>query len=93
MGVNDIILNQVETDSSSYSKATGAYSIVAISDDGTYKYFFFEDASLNYYIMRKTKATSVFTYTKGTGGYATVYVSSSAGPSGSPTFASYGNIF
>jgi len=75
------------------AKATAAYSIQAVSDDGTYKYFFFEDASLNYYIMRKTKATSVFTYTKGTGGYATVYVSSSAGPSGSPTFASYGNTF
>jgi len=75
------------------AKATAAYSIQAVSDDGTYKYFFFEDASLNYYIMRKTKATSVFTYTKGTGGYASVYQSSILGPSGSPTFASYGNIF
>jgi len=64
-----------------------------ILDDGTYKYFWFEDASLNYYIMRKTKTTSVFAYTKGTGGYASVYVSSTAGPSGSPTFASYGVTF
>lgn len=75
------------------SKATDAYSIAAISDDGTYKYFWFEDAALNYYIMRKTKATSIFLYTKGTGGYASVYQSSILGPSGSPTFASYGNTF
>lgn len=78
---------------SSTSKATAAYSIVAISDDGTYKYFWFEDADLNYYIMRKTLATSVFTYTKGTGGYSAVYQSSILGPSGSPTFSSYGNTF
>lgn len=93
MGQNDIILNRPDLSLPSGSKATGAYSIVAISDDGTYKYFWFEDASLNYYIMRKTKTTSVFAYTKGTGGYATVYVSSTAGPSGSPTFASYGTTF
>lgn len=72
---------------------TRAYSISAVSDDGTYKYFYFEDASLNYYIMRKHKANKVFTYTKGTGGYSAVYVSSSAGPSGSPTWATYGNTF
>ena len=75
------------------SKATDAYSIAAISDDGTYKYFWFEDAALNYYIMRKTKTTSIFLYTKGTGGYASVYQSAILGPSGSPTFASYGNTF
>lgn len=78
---------------STSGKATGSYSISAISDDGTYKYFWFEDADLNYYIMRKTLATSVFTYTKGTGGYAAVYQSDVLGPSGSPTFASYGNTF
>jgi hypothetical protein len=74
-------------------KATVAYSISAISDDGTYKYFFFEDASLNYYVMRKALATNVFTYTKGTGGYSTVYQSAILGPSGSPTWASYGATF
>lgn len=78
---------------SGVSKATAAYSISAISDDGTYKYFWFEDADLNYYIMRKNLTTSVFTYTKGTGGYAAVYQSSILGPSGSPTFASYGATF
>lgn len=79
--------------SSSSGKATDAYGIQAVSDDGTYKYFFFEDASLNYYIMRKTLATKVFTYTKGTGGYAAAYQSAILGPSGSPTFASYGTTF
>lgn len=75
------------------TSAIAAYSWQATSDDGTYKYFFFEDASLNYYIMRKHKTNKVATYTKGTGGYTTVYVSSSAGPSGSPTWASYGTVF
>ena len=75
------------------AKTTDAYGVQAISDDGTYKYFYFEDASANYYVMRKTKTSNVFAYTKGTGGYASVYVSSSAGPSGSPTFASYGATF
>jgi hypothetical protein len=79
--------------SSSGGKATDAYGWQATSDDGTYKYFYFEDASANYYIMRKHKTNKVATYTKGTGGYASVYVSSSAGPSGSPTWAAYGTTF
>lgn len=79
--------------SSSLAKATDAYSIAAISETGTYKYFFFEDADLNYYIMRKTLATNIFAYTKGTGGYTSVYVDATSGPSGSPTFASYGATF
>lgn len=78
---------------SSSGKATDAYGWSATSDDGTYKYFFFEDASLNYYIMRKHKTNKVATYTKGTGGYSAVYVSSSAGPSGSPTWSTYGGTF
>lgn len=77
----------------SSGKATDAYGWQATSDDGTYKYFFFEDASTNYYILRKHKANKVATYTKGTGGYAAVYQSDVLGPSGSPTFASYGNTF
>lgn len=83
---------QVET-SNAPGKATNAYSISAISDDGTYKYFWFEDADKNYYIMRKNKTTKVFTYTKGTGGYEAVYQSAILGPSGSPTWDSYGDIF
>lgn len=79
--------------SSGTGKTTTPYSISAISDDGTYKYFYFEDDSLNYYIMRKHKTNKVFTYTKGTGGYSAVYVSPTAGPSGSPTWAAYGTTF
>lgn len=94
MGHNDIILNNVDTSSGSSSgKATDAYGVQAISDDGTYKYFFFEDASANYYVLRKHKTNKVFYYTRGTGGYATVYVNSTSGPSGSPTWASYGTTF
>lgn len=89
----DPALNVYVAGGGSAAKATDAYGIQAISDDGTYKYFFFEDASANYYVMRKTIATSVFAYTKGTGGYASVYQSSVLGPSGSPTWASYGTTF
>lgn len=74
-------------------KATNAYSIVAISEDATYKYFWFEDADKNYYIMRKHLTNLVFTYTKGTGGYEAVYQSAILGPSGSPTWDSYGDTF
>lgn len=86
-------LDTLNTTVTSIGKPTDAYSICAISDDGTYKYYFFEDASLNYYVMRKTISTNIFLYTKGTGGYASVYQSAILGPSGSPTFASYGNVF
>lgn len=81
--------------SASFTPAKDAdrFGIQAISDDGTYKYFFFEDKDLNYYVMRKTLATGFFGYTKGTGGFATVYVNSTTGPSGSPTWASYGTTF
>lgn len=74
-------------------KVTQKYAISAISLTDTYKYFFFEDASKNWYILRKTLATSIFDYAKGTGGYQSVYVDSTSGPSGSPTFDSYGDIF
>lgn len=79
--------------SSGLARATDAYSIQAISDDGTYRYFFFEDADANYYIMRKTTATSLFKYTKGTGGYSSVYVDATHGPSGTPSWADYGSTF
>ena len=75
------------------AKSSDAYGWQATSDDGTYKYFYFEDASANYYVMRKHKTNKVATYTKGTGGYTTVYVSSSAGPSGAPTWSTYGGTF
>lgn len=75
------------------AKATDSYGIQAISEDATYKYFWFEDAAKNYYIMRKHLTNKVFTYTKGVGGYESVYQSAILGPSGSPTFDSYGDVF
>jgi hypothetical protein len=75
------------------AKDTDRFGIQAVSDDGTYKYFFFEADDADYYIMRKHKTNKTFTYTAGTGGYAAVYVSSSAGPSGSPTWADRGATF
>lgn len=76
-----------------YSKPTDLYGIQAISNDGTYKYFFFEDADTNYYVLRKLIATSVFSYVAGNGSYTTVYQSSVLGPSGSPNWQSYGLTF
>lgn len=78
---------------STSGKATDAYSFQAKSDDGTYTYYWFEDADANYYIRRKHKTNLTHTFTKGTGGYSSVYVSSSAGPSGTPTWAAYGTTF
>ena len=75
------------------AKVTDAYGIQAISDDGTYKYFFFEADNAAYYIMRKHKTNKTFTYTAGTGGYAAIYQSSILGPSGSPTWADRGATF
>jgi len=74
-------------------KASDEYGINAISEDVTYKYFWFEADDLDYYIMRKHLTTGVFTFTKGTGGYTTVYVNSTSGPSGSPTWGTRGETF
>lgn len=74
-------------------KASDEYGINAISEDATYKYFWFEADDLDYYIMRKNKTTKVLTFTKGTGGYTTVYVNETSGPSGTPTWASRGATF
>jgi hypothetical protein len=79
--------------SSAPPKPSDAYSIVAISETATYKYFFFEDKDLNWYILRKTLATNVYDYAAGTGGYESVYSSPTADPTGSPTFDTYGAIF
>lgn len=75
------------------TKATDEYGIVAISQDATYKYFWFEKDNLDYYVMRKHIANKVFTYTAGAGGYASVYQNPTSGPSGSPTWGSYGATF
>lgn len=74
-------------------RETDKYGIQAISEDATYKYFFFEDDDANWYILRKHKANSVFDYAKGTGGYSSVYDSPATGPTGSPTWGGRGTIF
>jgi hypothetical protein len=79
--------------SSAPPKPSDAYSIAAISETATYKYFFFEDKDLNWYILRKTLASNVYDYAAGTGGYTSVYDSSTTDPTGSPTFDTYGAIF
>lgn len=75
------------------SKKTDAYGIQAISEDDTYKYYWFEADDARYYIMRKHKENKVFDYTAGTGGYADVYQSPILGPDGSPTWGDRGVIF
>lgn len=81
--------------SASFTPAKDAdrFGIQAISDDGTYKYFFFEADDADYYIMRKHKTNKTFTYTAGTGGYSAVYQSTILGPSGSPTWGTRGSTF
>ena len=78
---------------SSSGKATDAYGFQAKSEDATYVYYWFEDASKAYYIRRKHKTTLVHTFAKGTGGYESVYVDAVSGPSGTPVWDSYGDIF
>lgn len=79
--------------SSSGGNVLADYGIQAISEDATYKYFFFEDSSANWYVLRKHLTNATFSYAKGTGGYASVYVDATSGPSGSPTYGSKGTIF
>lgn len=90
-----VVLYTYDSGADTINPVAGAstYGIQAISDDGTYKYFFFEDNDANYYILRKHIANKVFDYTAGTGGYSTVYQNSTSGPSGSPTWGDKGTIF
>jgi len=75
------------------SGGTTEWGYCADSLTATYQYYFFEDKSLNYKIMRETLATGVYAYATGTGGYTSVYVDKTSDPSGSPTFGTYGEIF
>ncbi len=86
-GIGDVAVT------SSPAKDSDRFGIQAISDDGTYKYFFFEADDADYYIMRKHKTNKVFSYTAGIGGYAAVYVDSTSAPSGAPTWGDRGTIF
>ncbi len=83
----------VTVNASTPAKSSDQYGINAVSEDATYKYFWFEADNSDYYIMRKHKTTKVFTFTKGTGGYSSVYVDENSGPSGSPTWGSRGSTF
>jgi len=74
-------------------KVSDKYGIQAISDDGTYKYFYFEADNSDWYILRKHKANKVFSYGKGTGGYTTVYDTPTTGPDPAPTWGDRGTIF
>jgi hypothetical protein len=47
------------------------YGISNIEETGTYKYYGFEDASGNWYIMRKTLATNAYLYSAGSSNYST----------------------
>lgn len=83
------------TDTLNPLASTSTYGIQAISDDGTYKYFFFEDKDANYYVMRKHLANKVFDYATGTGGYSSCYVDPTSAPSdgGALTYNDYGDAF
>jgi hypothetical protein len=51
--------------------ATGGYMVANIDNSGDPKYYGFEDASGNYYIMKETGGA--YTYTAGTSGYSTAW--------------------
>ena len=86
-------LDEVTSAIQTASKATDRYAYSAKSETATYKYYFFEDKDGNWYILRKTLATEVVRYAKGTGGIDSVFDSSTTDPSGSVTFASYATTF
>lgn len=74
-------------------KEADRYGIQAESEDATYQYYWFEADNADYYIMRYHKTNLIYEFTKGTGGYAAVYVDSTHGPSGTPTWADRGATF
>lgn len=88
-----LVTSPVVTPPAEPVKATDRYGFQAVSEDATYKYFWFEAGDLDYYILRKHKANKVMTYTAGEGGYTSVYQNSTSGPSGTPTWGSYGATF
>lgn len=79
--------------SSAVTSPTDGYGYCAKSTTATYKYYFFENKDGNWYILRKTIATEVVDYAAGTGGYASVFNSSTTDPSGTPTFGAFSTIF
>lgn len=64
------------------------WNINDIADDGTYKYFGFEDIAGHWKILRKTIATKAFRYSTGNSGYATAWTNRA-----SQTYDIYGSTF
>jgi hypothetical protein len=99
VGYDGSALQRVKTDADGnlqvdvLSGGTTEWGYCADSLTVTYQYYFFEDKSLNYKIMRETLATGVYAYATGAGSYTSVYVDSTSDPAGSPTFGTYGAIF
>lgn len=75
------------------NKATDAYDYQALSQTSTYMYVFNEDGNGNWYIQRFLLSTMKSDYTKGTGGYLSVYVNSTSAPSGTLTWGTYDQTF
>lgn len=75
------------------NKATDAFSYAVTSETVTHTYYFFEDGNGNWYIRRKDKTTGVHDFSKGIGGYESVFVNNTSAPSGSPTWGTYDETF
>lgn len=81
------------SESSSTSSPTASYGYCAKSETVTHQYLFYEDASDNWYILRRNLTTEVVDYGKGTGGYQSVYDSPTTAPTPAPTYDTYGATF
>lgn len=94
---NDLVFynsttSQWEADELIVVKPSDLYAYQASSNDGTYEYIFKEDKNTDWLIVR-LDSNDIASYSKGTGGYMTVYVDATSAPSGSPTWADYGTTF
>lgn len=76
------------TTSSTVIDPRTGYGISDIEETATYKYFGFEDASGNWYILRKTLATNEFLYSKGASAYSTAWTNRA-----SQTYDTFDNTF
>ena len=77
----------LKTSSTGGSSAT-VWGINNKEATATYKYFGFQDASGNWYIMRKTIATNIFEYVAGASAYATAWTNRA-----SQTYTDYATAF
>lgn len=86
MGVNDIILNQVETDFSSYSKVIDSYALSNLDDTTSTEYYGYENASGAWYIKKVT--STAITFVAGASNYSTAWTDRAT-----QTYASYKDTF